>query len=124
VLKRTYLEHFVFTGLLGAAAAKETAERRSIMDKWVDEIDLTKRPLSSYLQDRTLSFLTKQGSVRTFVSDYARLRFILRLIDARWRKFERRGLKPGTIEYNTEKERVLRSHWRAFFGGSKVGYTL
>jgi len=123
-MRRTYLEHFVLTGLLQEATSKTPAADRARIDQRVDAIPLENRPLSDYLKDRPLKFFDpKLKKFLVFSSDYGRLRFILRIIDARWRQLEQSGLVEGTMEHGKEKERILRGHWRAFFGGSKVGYS-
>ena len=49
-----------------------------------------------------------------FFSDYARLRFLLRVIDPQWGRFldQQLGDTPG---FEAAKERVLQEHARAFF---------
>ncbi len=111
----TYLEHFVLDTLLSVAVVCEKLDENAVKAKNlnVDRIPLGKRKLDDYLINQNF-FDPDSGKLSSFVTQYARLRFIRRVIDARWKQFKQ--------QKNASKEKTLQEHCRAFFQGV-INYT-
>jgi hypothetical protein len=104
-LRRTYLEHFVFSELIREAINRERLSQSQIEAK---NREIEGMPLKGWRS-------------RSFSSDYSKLRFWLRVIDFRWRRLMQLH-RPGTPEFERGKEIVLQENANAFFGGL-VRYT-
>lgn len=99
-LRRTYLEHFVLSELAQAAVKKERLDATAIQKK---DQEVSQLPLTGW-------------RARRFASDYAKVRFWMRVIHFRWQRVHAlRG--PGTPEFEQLKETVLQEHANAFFSG-------
>jgi hypothetical protein len=99
-LRRTYLEHFVFSELIRKAINREGLSEFQIKAK-----------------NREIEGIPLKGwRSRTFSSDYSKFRFWLRVIDFRWRRLMQLH-RPGTPEFERGKEIVLQENASAFFGG-------
>ncbi len=118
----TYLEHFVLDTLLSEAIVCDKLDENSVEEKIrnVNRIPLEKRKLDDYLIDQNY-FDPDSGKLSTFVTKYARLRFIRRIIDARWKQFKKQH-SPGDKDIAKAKEKVLKEHSSAFFQGV-IAYT-
>lgn len=99
-LRRTYLEHFLLSALIGEAISRERLTAEAIAKK-NEEAD--RLPLKGWRD-------------RKFSSDYSKIRFWLRVIDFRWQQ-ARKLHTPGSPEFERLKEQVLQEHANAFFGG-------
>jgi hypothetical protein len=99
-LRRTYLEHCVLVDLAQTAIKKEGLDSAAIRAK-----------------DQEVGRLPLQGwRARKFTSDYAKVRFAMRVIDFRWARVHVLR-RPGTLEFERLKEQVLQENANAFFGG-------
>ena len=128
----TYLEHFVLTERMLDAIKRAKLKPTDIerIDKEVDAIDLTLRPLDKNLTDSFPIYYdpgvatgkTSDGGVsskalfRTIATDYGKFRFWKRVMAARWQALETRlGRMPGPT--GPVREKVAQEHVKAFFGG-------
>jgi hypothetical protein len=119
-LKRTYLEASVLDHLISkpAADARDQLTKGDI-DKAVDAITLTKSKGKNNVRFYSITVNRKRVPDRFSQSEYAKLRLDLRIMDARWRLFEkRRKRRPKRIQ----KEPRLQFHAKKFFRGL-VSYT-
>ncbi len=99
-LRRTYLEHFVFSELIREAINREGLSQLEIKAK---NREIERIPLKGWRS-------------RIFSSDYSKFRFWLRVIDFRWGRLMQLH-RPGTPEFERGKEIVLQENSNAFFGG-------
>lgn len=120
--KGTYLEHFLLDTLLAEAIVCDKLDANAVIEKNrnVARIPLEKRPLDDYLKDQNY-FDPDSGKLMTFRTTYARLRFIRRVIDARWKRFESQH-SSASPNFHKVKEKVLTEHASAFFQGV-INYT-
>ena len=111
----TYLEHFVLETLVQGVIVCDKLDENTIREKNfnVGRIDLSKRKLEEYLIDQDY-FDPDSGKLTKFATKYARLRFIQRVIDARWKEFKQQH-SPNNKGF--AKEKVLQEHASAFFQG-------
>jgi hypothetical protein len=122
-LRRTYLEHFVLNERMRAARAQISAADAEKYDKFVDRIDLAKRPLASYLtaQPRFVNPRSKDRDVVSmFVQAYPNLLLSVRVLDARWRSAK----EIGGLEFYRDAglEATRNAHAAAYFDGI-ISYT-
>jgi len=100
-LRMTYLEHFVLGERMRDAVQSEGLDAEGVKAKISEAAGA---PLKGW-RSRKLS------------SEYARLRFALRVIDLRWRRLkELHG--SNAAAFARTKEQVLQEHANAFFGGA------
>lgn len=111
----TYLEHFVLETLIQEVIVCDKLDEKTIKEKNVNvgRIDLTKPRLEDYLIDQNY-IDPDSGRLTAFATRYARLRFIQRVIDARWTEF-RRQHSSGDMDFARAKEKILQEHAAAFF---------
>jgi len=100
VSRRTYLEHFMLSEL-----AREAIKREGLSD--------TERKAKNL---EVAAIPIKGWRARKFSSDYAKLRFWLRVIHFRWERLDAiHGSNPAAFDRG--REIVLQEHVNAFFGG-------
>jgi hypothetical protein len=113
-MRKTYLENFVLGERISKAAYKEglSADERSRRDAKINALPLAQFGSISMQYPALITYYVKETKMyRVFDSDYEELRFIERIIDSRWREYEKSG---GDLDV---KERLLQAHALAFFDG-------
>jgi hypothetical protein len=113
--KRNYLEHFVLSERLQAAWAPLSAEEIDADDKLVASIDLGKHKLAHYVTANPTFVDPHTGKETSFKSRYACVRFMMRVIDARWRAI--RDLDSRDLDHDAGLEKCRQQHADAFFEG-------
>ena len=128
----TYLEHFVLTERMLDAIGREKLKPADIerIDKEIDAIDLTRRPLDKNLTDSLPIYydpgvpagktskagVSNKALFKTIATDYGKFRFWKRVMAARWRALETRlGGMPAPTD--PVREKVVQEHAKAFLGG-------
>lgn len=137
-LRRTYLEQFVMMERISEAIQREKLSQQEMdrRNKAINRIPLgggmdhylnTSKPIfynrwwvGPYFISQP-SYNPQMRSPRPITSEYSKLRFWLRVIDGRWRRFLNQN-SPQSQNFEAAKERILQEHARAFFGGV-IGYT-
>ena len=113
-LKRTYLEQFVFDELIREAITSEGLSQTDI-ERHNARVDaLTVGDADRVVQSPgfILYFDPAINLYNTFNSQYDELRYIQRVIDARWKNHEQNN--AGDLD---SKETILQQHAQAFFRG-------
>jgi hypothetical protein len=113
--KRTYLEHFVLSERLQAAWAPLSGDEVDADDKLVARIDLGKHKLAHYVTANPTYVDPDTGKETSFKSRYACVRFMMRVIDARWRAI--RDLDSRDLYHDAGLEKCRQQHADAFFKG-------
>jgi hypothetical protein len=130
--RTTYLEHFVLTERMLEAIRREKLKPADItrIDREIDAIDLSHRPLDRNLTDpfpiyydpgtpagqATQRAISNKALFKTIATDYGKFRFWRRVMSARWQALETRlGRMPA--QNDAAREKVAQDHASAFFGG-------
>jgi hypothetical protein len=126
--RRTYLENFVLSELINRAIQDEKLDKVAINAKDHEIASLSiPEMMATFLGRLALQYYVKypnkivfyEPKRKTFVPikpEYSRLRFLQRVMDARWRLFLAQN-SPRDPNFDAAKERVLQEHARAFFRG-------
>jgi hypothetical protein len=117
-LRRSYLEHFVLSERLHEARRQLSDDDVKKYDNFVKQIDLSKRPLNSYLaaSPQFVHPRGKKGEVSRFQQDYPNLLLALRVIDLRWQSVKSL-VQEGDLYRDAELEKMRQEHAKAFFAG-------
>jgi hypothetical protein len=127
----TYLEHFVLTERMLDAIRRQKLKPADIVriDKEIDAIDLTLRPLDKNLTDPFPIYydpgvpagkaagggISSKALFKTITTDYGKFRFWRRVMAARWQALETRlGSMPAPTDLGREKShRSMRKRFSA-----------